>query len=107
LSEAILAAHQRGVAVRVISDNHKKLDAGSDVLWLSERGVPLRIDSSEHHMHHKFAVFDGRLLLNGSFNWTRSASTSNEENFLVIEHAQLVADYAREFEQLWLRYAPE
>jgi phosphatidylserine/phosphatidylglycerophosphate/cardiolipin synthase-like enzyme len=107
LSEAILAAHQRGVAVRVISDNEKKFDAGSDVLRLRERGVPLRIDASEHHMHHKFALFDGRLLLNGSFNWTRSASTSNEENFLVIEHAQLVADYAREFEQLWLRYAPE
>ena len=107
LSEAILAAHQRGVAVRVISDNDKKFDAGSDVLRLRERGVPLRIDASEHHMHHKFALFDGRLLLNGSFNWTRSASTSNEENFLVIEHAQLVSDYARVFERLWLRYAPK
>jgi len=105
LSEEILACHQRGVTVRVISDNEKQYDAGSDIQWLRDKGVPLRIDSGPYHMHHKFALFDGRLLLNGSFNWTRSATTSNEENLLVIDHPQLLADYAREFENLWARYA--
>lgn len=105
LSEEILACHQRGVTVRVISDNEKQYDAGSDIQWLRDKGVPLRIDSGPYHMHHKFALFDGRLLLNGSFNWTRSATTSNEENLLVIDHPQLLADYAREFESLWSRYA--
>jgi len=105
LSEEILACHLRGVTVRVISDNEKQYDAGSDIQWLRDKGVPLRIDSGPYHMHHKFALFDGRLLLNGSFNWTRSATTSNEENLLVIDHPQLLADYAREFEALWARYA--
>ncbi len=105
LSQAIVACHQRGIAVRVISDNEKQFDAGSDIQWLRDKGVPLRIDSGPYHMHHKFALFDGRLLLNGSFNWTRSATTGNEENLLVIEHAQLVAAYSREFEALWARYA--
>ena len=105
LSEEILASHQRGLAVRVISDNEKQFDEGSDIEWLRARGVPLRIDAGPFHMHHKFAIFDGRLLLNGSFNWTRSATTSNEENLLVINHPQLVASYAREFEALWARYA--
>ena len=105
LSEEILACHQRGVTVRVISDNEKQHDAGSDIQWLRDKGVPLRIDSGPYHMHHKFALFDGRFLLNGSFNWTRSATTSNEENLLVIDHPQLLADYAREFEALWARYA--
>ena len=105
LSEEILACHQRGLAVRVISDNEKQFDAGSDVQWLRDKGVPLRIDSGPYHMHHKFALFDGRLLLNGSFNWTRSASTSNEENFVVVDHPQLLAAFSREFESLWARYA--
>ena len=104
LSEEILACHQRGLAVRVISDNEKQFDAGSDVQWLRDKGVPLRIDSGPYHMHHKFALFDGRLLLNGSFNWTRSASTSNEENFMVVDHPQLLAAFSREFESLWARY---
>ena len=104
LSEEILACHQRGLAVRVISDNEKQFDVGSDVQWLRDKGVPLRIDSGPYHMHHKFALFDGRLLLNGSFNWTRSASTSNEENFMVVDHPQLLAAFSREFESLWARY---
>jgi phosphatidylserine/phosphatidylglycerophosphate/cardiolipin synthase-like enzyme len=104
LAQALLDCHRRGVAVRVISDNDKKFDAGSDVLWLREQGVPVRIDDSDYHMHHKFALFDRRWLLNGSFNWTRSATTSNEENFLVIAHPQLVKAFLQEFETLWARY---
>ncbi len=104
LAQALLDCHRRGLAVRVISDNDKKFDAGSDVLWLHRQGVPVRIDDSEYHMHHKFALFDQRLLLNGSFNWTRSATTSNEENFIVIAHPQLVTAFLQEFESLWARY---
>ena len=106
LSEEIIACHRRGIAVRVISDNEKQFDEGSDIQHLIAQGVPLRIDDSPYHMHHKFALFDANLLLNGSFNWTRSASTSNEENLLVIDNAHLVGSYQAEFEQLWKRYAP-
>lgn len=106
LSSEILACHGRGVRVRVISDNEKQHDEGSDIQALRHAGVDVRIDDSPFHMHHKFALFDGRLLLNGSFNWTRSASTSNEENLLVIDNAHLVARYLAEFDSLWGRYAP-
>lgn len=105
LTEAILDCHARGVQVRVVSDNDKQHDSGSDIDRLRARGVQVRVDDAPSHMHHKFALFDGRLLLNGSFNWTRSASTSNEENLLVIDHPQLVSSYAREFDELWARFA--
>lgn len=105
LSEEIIACHRRGIAVRVISDNEKQFDEGSDIQHLIAQGVPLRIDDSPYHMHHKFALFDANLLLNGSFNWTRSATTSNEENLLVTDHAVLVASYRSEFDKLWARYA--
>jgi cardiolipin hydrolase len=105
LSREILACHLRGIRVRVITDNEKQFDLGSDIESLRSQGVPLRIDSGPHHMHHKFALLDGRWLLNGSFNWTRSATTGNEENLLVIDHPGLFADYRRVFEQLWACYA--
>lgn len=105
LSDALIACHRRGVRVRVISDSEKRFDPGSDIEQLLAQGVPVRIDNSPYHMHHKFALFDRRLLLNGSFNWTRSATTSNEENLLVTDDAHLLAEYSREFETLWERYA--
>ncbi|QWF17516.1 phospholipase D-like domain-containing protein [Lysobacter capsici] len=106
LTEEILACHKRGITVRVISDNDKKFDEGSDVLRLRELGVPLRIDDSPFHMHHKFALFDGRVLANGSFNWTRSATTSNEENLVVTDDANLVRCFAGQFEELWEKFVP-
>jgi phosphatidylserine/phosphatidylglycerophosphate/cardiolipin synthase-like enzyme len=56
-------------------------------------------------MHHKFALFDGKRLANGSFNWTRSASTSNNENLVVSADAYLVRCFAGEFDSLWKKFA--
>lgn len=80
ITRAILAAHQRRAAVRIISDNDKQYDGGSDIERLRRAGIAVKVDETEHHMHHKFAVLDGDTLLNGSYNWTRSASAFNEEN---------------------------
>jgi phosphatidylserine/phosphatidylglycerophosphate/cardiolipin synthase-like enzyme len=56
-------------------------------------------------MHHKFAVFDGLYLVTGSYNWTRSAATHNEENIVVSSDPRLVADFKRTFDSLWTRFA--
>jgi mitochondrial cardiolipin hydrolase len=101
ISDEVLAAHRRGVAVRVITDNDKAFDAGSDVKRLQAAGVPLVVDQTDAHMHHKFALFDQRWLLNGSFNWTRSASVHNEENLVLCNDPDLLRQFAGVFESLW------
>lgn len=42
-------------------------------------------------MHHKFAIVDGRLLINGSFNWTRQAVLYNQENCVITDNSSLVS----------------
>ncbi|GAA5215024.1 phospholipase D-like domain-containing protein [Corallincola platygyrae] len=105
ITEAILKAHRRGVTVRVVTDNDKANDAGSDVDYLQRKGVDLRMDTSPYHMHHKFMVVDGDTLLNGSFNWTRSATDKNEENILVTQSESLVKPFQKQFETLWAQFA--
>lgn len=104
LSEAIIKAHQRGVIVRIITDDEKIHDAGSDIEILVAAGIVVRTDNSSAHMHHKFALVDHHTLVNGSFNWTRSASDFNQENILVTNEPALVAAYQQEFEKLWLAF---
>jgi mitochondrial cardiolipin hydrolase len=101
IAQAIIAAHERGVAVRVLTDNDKQYDGGSDVERLRRAGIALKVDETEHHMHHKFAVLDAATLLNGSYNWTRSASAFNEENLVVTTDAKLVRIFAQQFEKMW------
>ena len=107
LTEALIDAHRRGLTVRILSDNHKVHDTGSDVHRLRDRGIDVRLDDSDFHMHHKFALFDGARLANGSFNWTRGASTGNEENLVVTDDVRLVGAFAERFELLWERFGPE
>ena len=101
ISERIAAAHQRGVAVRIITDNDKSEDEGSDARRLERGGVPLRVDRSEHHMHHKYAVFYRSVLVTGSYNWTRSAALYNRENIVVTHEPRLVETFSRDFDALW------
>lgn len=112
ISRAILDAHHRGVAVRVISDNEKCHDAGSDIHRFRQAGIPVKLDDIRHgpepglngHMHHKFALFDGVRLLNGSYNWTRGAADANYENLVDTGDPKLVAAFAGEFARLWEKF---
>ncbi len=101
LARAIEDAHRRGVGVRIITDDEKAEDKGSDAYRLAEAGIPVRYDHSPHHMHHKFAVFDGRTVVTGSYNWTRSAAAHNRENLLVSDDGRLVRPYHQMFERMW------
>ena len=100
----ILQRHADGLPVRVLSDNDKQHDAGSDVQRLVHAGVPVRFDPDRHHMHHKFAVID-RTLLTGSYNWTRGG-TRNHENLLATDDPRVVKPYRDEFDKLWKRFEP-
>lgn len=104
ITDAIVATHRRGIAVRVVSDNEKAFDPGSDLERLKDAGVPVAVDTSPHHMHHKFAVFDRKIVLSGSYNWTRSAADMNEENVIVSDDARAIAAFQREFDRLWKEF---
>lgn len=106
LADALLDAHRRGIAVRIVTDNDKTFDAGSDVFRLSAAGLSIRVDTSEHHMHHKFVLFDRQVLVTGSYNWTRSAAEYNEENLLVVYDPAALSAFQRLFDRLWARCTP-
>ena len=101
ISQAIATCHKRGVALRVISDDDKSFDRGSDIQKLRDLGVAVRVDNSPAHMHHKFAVFDQELLLTGSYNWTRSAARENLENLIVTNDGRLTRAFSQHFAELW------
>ena len=73
------------------------------VAQLRAAGVPTMVDRTSAHMHHKFAIFDGQWLLNGSYNWTRSACAHNEENLVATNDPTLVRQFQGAFDQLWVQ----
>lgn len=106
ISIPLVDAHRRGVAVRVLTDNEKLHDPGSDIPRFRDAGVPVRIDETQYHMHHKFALFDRAKLLTGSYNWTRGAAQFNEEHFIVTNDPALLKTFDAAFERLWKKLDP-
>ncbi|RKY59285.1 MAG: hypothetical protein DRP94_04000 [Candidatus Latescibacterota bacterium] len=112
---ALVRAHERGVKVRVLLDGD--FDASckySKGTFLSRHGVKVKLDRShivggevQGHMHNKFAVIDGKVVITGSYNWTASAEHRNDENLLIITEApKLCRKYESQFVKLWTRGEP-
>ena len=52
-------------------------------------------------LHHKFAVIDNKTVITGSFNWSPSATHTNDETLLVIESPQVAAHFTQEMDRMW------
>ena len=66
----------------------------------------MRTNDSTYLMHHKFAIVDGKVLINGSFNWTRQAITGNQENLIITDDKAITPLFVTEFQKLWEKYDP-
>jgi len=107
---SLLAAAQRGVAIRLLYDvahpgpipvpppPETKPEA-IEALPIPTRGVAGVPDL----MHHKFAVRDGRAVWAGSTNWTDDSWSRQENVIVTIESREIAYAHTLAFEQLWER----
>lgn len=105
----ILRAQERGVIVKIVIANHEfnlidKNPVDFKELLLNNGTVNyignLTNDYTDSFMHHKFCIVDNKVLMTGSYNWTRKAR-QNDENLLVIEdEAEVVKSFEEKFEHL-------
>ena len=101
IADAIITSHKRGRQIRIITDNDKSHDEGSDIEQIAREGILVKVDRTPNHMHHKFMVADEKAIITGSYNWTRSAAKFNHENIILSKEAGLIKSYLKEFDNLW------
>lgn len=95
-------AHRRGVQVRILIDPSQTSNRQADRL-LRAAGVEVQLYPAPAGtlLHAKAALFDGRELLVGSANWTRSGLSVNHELDLITEDSGATAAFASRFEHDW------
>ena len=98
LAKALLDAHKRGVRVQVILDKSQRTAKYSSATFLNNSGIPTFIDAAHAIAHNKVMVVDGRIVITGSFNFTKAAEESNAENLLVIRDAELAGKYTADWD---------
>jgi phosphatidylserine/phosphatidylglycerophosphate/cardiolipin synthase-like enzyme len=95
-------AHRRGLRVRVLIDPGQQANLAAYRLLVAA-GVEVRRYPVPRGalLHAKAGLFDGRRLLVGSANWTRSGLSVNHELDLLTEDPQAAAAFGQRFEQDW------
>jgi len=100
IRDALLAAHQRGVDVRVVteSDNLDEME----IQEISDSGILVLGDRREGLMHHKFVIIDRLEVWTGSMNFTLNGAYSNDNCLIRIRSSQLAENYLTEFEEMYV-----
>lgn len=121
--DALLELHKKGVKVRIVGCASNIDSEGNDIRELASAGVKVTIldlakpgtkaGSSSYNkhsdaflMHHKFAILDGKLALNGSFNWSKSAAFGNHENIVFSNIPTFVEPFKQHFEKIYAAGKP-
>ncbi len=100
ISGAVLEANKRGVHIRIVLDKSQRSDHNSAATLLANRGIPVYVDDQHGIAHNKLILIDGKVLITGSFNFSKASEERNAENLLIIRnHPKLMADYQANFER--------
>jgi phosphatidylserine/phosphatidylglycerophosphate/cardiolipin synthase-like enzyme len=106
VADALIAAHRRGVRVRMVGESDHR--ANAEAMRVAAAGIPVIWDERSALMHNKFLVADGEAVWTGSYNVTDNCSFRNNNNAVVIRSRELAENYRTEFEEMFVdrRFGP-
>lgn len=93
IATALIDAHKRGIKVETILDKSQKKGKYTSATFLTNAGIPTFIDSKHAIAHNKIMIIDKKIIITGSFNFTKAAEEKNAENLLVINSKELSKSY--------------
>lgn len=108
IARALIAAHRRGVEVRLIADREQTTLMHHDQIpRIAAAGIPVWLDGEHLSAHNKIMVIDAgtpqAAVITGSYNFTKAAQYRNAENVLIV-HGDLALTEA--YRANWQRHLP-
>ena len=99
--EEMRKAARRNIPVAgVFEERNLKVSVYSQLA--EEPNIAVVGDGNSFNMHHKVIIVDDAIVLTGSFNFTKSACSSNDENYVVISRNPGVAkQFVEEFNRVY------
>ncbi len=100
IRDALIAAHRRGVSVRVVTDSDNMDE--QEVQELTQAGIQVLGDRHESLMHDKFVIIDRSVVWTGSMNFTTGGAYLDNNNLIRVQSPKLGEAYTTEFEQMFV-----
>ncbi len=107
VAEALIAAKDRGVDVKWVTDDENGLEydiqpGRGQFSLLTGSGIEVKDDAGRTAlMHNKFWIFDQQITWTGSTNITVNGIFKQNNNVLVIHSPEIAFIFEREFQEMW------
>jgi phosphatidylserine/phosphatidylglycerophosphate/cardiolipin synthase-like enzyme len=107
LGEAIRERARDGVnVVGVMDAGQVASNIGTEYDAFNQAGLEVHQDGIPGLMHHKVMIIDEEIVVLGSYNFTNSAETRNDENLVVIYNTDIAAQFTTELRRVYSQALP-
>jgi phosphatidylserine/phosphatidylglycerophosphate/cardiolipin synthase-like enzyme len=99
IANALIKAKKRGVKVKVILDRvqNRYQIKYSVYSYLKSKGIDISLENSKRRLHNKIIIIDEKIVITGSYNYTKQANLMNDENILVIKDSVIAKKFVDKF----------
>jgi len=101
IADELIRLHKKGITVQGVFEKEGSGTEHCEYAKLLVEGVAVKLDRNPRLMHHKVIIIDEALLITGSFNFSRGANTKNDENVILLDNREIIAEYIREFRRIY------
>jgi phosphatidylserine/phosphatidylglycerophosphate/cardiolipin synthase-like enzyme len=102
IADAMLERADAGITVTgVFEENQYYANIGTEYDRLHNAELDIRLDGNNRNMHHKTIIIDDRIVILGSYNFSRNAEIRNDENTLIIFNSEIAELYTSEFQRIF------
>lgn len=102
LGEIIREQAEAGLDIKGVMDEEQiASNTGTEFDPFRQAGLDVLIDGNEGQMHHKVFIVDEKIVVLGSYNFSRAAEERNDENVLIIYNEKIAEFFVQEFERVY------
>lgn len=102
IGDAMRERASEGVTVAGVMDTEQvESNIGTEFDAFRQAGLNVYQDGNAGQMHHKIIIIDESVVIVGSYNFTNSAETRNDENLVVIYDEAIAKLFVAEFQRVY------
>lgn len=103
MGKAIQARAKAGVTVRGVFESMGSKSKYSEYGRLKRQKLDVKRDGSAGILHHKVFIIDEKTVVTGSYNFSKNADRSNDENVVILHSPPLAQAYLQELQSIYVQ----
>lgn len=100
MGKALAQQAQAGVEIHGVFEKRGSTSKYSEYGRLKKLKLDVHQDGNPGILHHKVFILDRKIVITGSYNFSKNADRSNDENLMVLHNPEIAQRYLEEYQRV-------